>query len=113
MGTKMYREYQASKLPKPATRSLKPTTADIEGPFYKAGAPLREGIMDLDRPSDANLCVQGKVLTTEGLPVVGAILDVWQADDKGVYDNGGFHLRGKFQADGKGHYRFETIRPGN
>jgi protocatechuate 3,4-dioxygenase beta subunit len=54
----------------------------------------------------------GSVLATDCTPVPGALLDFWQADDSGEYDNEGYRLRGHQFADGQGRYRLETIVPG-
>ena len=45
-------------------------------------------------------------------PSARALLDVWQADADGAYDNRGFRLRGHLFADADGRYRLETIVPG-
>ena len=39
------------------------------------------------------LVVAGTVLTTDCRPVQQALLDFWQADDAGEYDNQGYRLR--------------------
>lgn len=97
--------------PEPADGKLAPTPPDIEGPFYKAGAPFRDDERLCESP---DLCVHGRVLDTDGIPVLGAVLDVWQADKGGNYDNDGYTLRGKVKASGyTGNYRFETIVPGD
>jgi protocatechuate 3,4-dioxygenase beta subunit len=57
------------------------------------------------------LVVSGAVLTTACQPVPGAIVDVWQADDEGNYDNDGYRLRGHVRADDQGRYRFTTVVP--
>jgi protocatechuate 3,4-dioxygenase beta subunit len=54
----------------------------------------------------------GLVLSTACKPVAGALLDFWQADDHGDYDNQGYRLRGHQFSDGDGRYRLETIVPG-
>jgi len=54
----------------------------------------------------------GRVLTSQCAPVAGAIVDVWQADDAGVYDLKGYRLRGKVTADAQGKYAIESILPG-
>ena len=46
-------------------------------------------------------------------PIEGAVLDIWQADDDGAYDNVGFTLRGKVRTDAEGRYEVDTIVPGN
>lgn len=55
----------------------------------------------------------GKVLTTACQPVRRALLDFWQADDDGVYDNEGYRLRGHQYTDESGRYTLSTIVPGN
>src|SRR3712207_6926313 len=44
-------------------------------------------------------------------PVAGALLDFWQADARGEYDNSGFRLRGHQFADSRGRYRLRTVVP--
>jgi virginiamycin B lyase len=57
------------------------------------------------------LLLTGQVLTMDCRPVAGALLDFWQADDRGEYDNVGYTLRGQQFADEMGRYRLETIVP--
>ena len=40
------------------------------------------------------------------------MLDFWQADDKGRYDNSGFRLRGHQFSDAEGRYRLRSVVPG-
>jgi len=40
------------------------------------------------------------------------LLDFWQADDQGEYDNAGYRLRGHMFSDANGRYSIETILPG-
>lgn len=58
------------------------------------------------------LVLTGRVLTVDCKPVVNALLDFWQADAAGVYDNSGYRLRGHQRADADGRYSLETIVPG-
>jgi protocatechuate 3,4-dioxygenase beta subunit len=58
------------------------------------------------------LVVEGFVLSTACAPVAGALVDFWQADDAGQYDNTGYKLRGHQFTDANGRYRLETIMPG-
>src|SRR5262249_59582752 len=44
-------------------------------------------------------------------PLAGALLDFWQADDDGSYDNQGFRLRGHQFTDAQGRYLLSTIVP--
>jgi protocatechuate 3,4-dioxygenase beta subunit len=86
------------------------TEDNIEGPFYKAGAPERTSLAEpgmKGRP----LTVTGRVLNTRCEPLAHALLDVWQCDADGVYDNTGYTLRGKIHTDNKGRYELRTILP--
>lgn len=40
------------------------------------------------------------------------MLDFWQANPAGEYDNAGFHLRGHQYTDAEGFYRLDTVVPG-
>lgn len=102
----MYAEYQKFKKAS-AAKQLEPTPSDIEGPFYKAGAPFNDTL-------DANpsLHISGQVVDQDGSPIE-AILDFWQADAQGVYDNTGFRFRGKVKNDLVNGYKLHTIEPGD
>ena len=86
------------------------TPAVEEGPYYKAGSPERDNIVEAGNPGTW-LVLEGRVTDQEGNPLPHAWFDFWQADGNGRYDNEGFNLRGHQYADGEGRYRLETIRP--
>ncbi|MBI5485702.1 MAG: dioxygenase [Deltaproteobacteria bacterium] len=88
-----------------------PTAANILGPYYIAGAPER---WDLVEPGMAGtrLTISGRVLGPDCAPVPDAVVDVWQADADGVYDNAGWLLRGWSRADADGVWKVHTIVPG-
>jgi protocatechuate 3,4-dioxygenase beta subunit len=54
----------------------------------------------------------GLVLSRACKPLAGALLDFWQADAKGQYDNSGFRLRGHQFTDADGRYRLRSVVPG-
>jgi protocatechuate 3,4-dioxygenase beta subunit len=87
-----------------------PTVPQTEGPFFKPRSPERA---DLIEPGMKGRPVElvGYVLTPACKPVAHALLDLWHADDDGVYDNTGFRLRGHQFTDAQGRYRFRTILP--
>jgi protocatechuate 3,4-dioxygenase beta subunit len=97
--------------PTPACGDGQPTRDDIEGPYFKANSPLRA---DLTEPGigGERLTVMGRVLSRTCKPLKGVLLDFWQADANGEYDNEGFRLRGHQLTDDMGVYRLETILPG-
>jgi protocatechuate 3,4-dioxygenase beta subunit len=54
----------------------------------------------------------GGVFTSGCKPVAQALLDLWQCDATGVYDNTGYTLRGHTYTDEQGRFQFETVQPG-
>lgn len=88
-----------------------PTAAQTEGPFFTTDSPERNNFRG-DVTEGVPLVLAGTVLTTACAPVANALIDVWHADDQGVYDNRGFRLRGHLFSGDDGTYRLETIVPG-
>jgi protocatechuate 3,4-dioxygenase beta subunit len=88
-----------------------PTVEETEGPFFKPRSPQRS---NLSEPGISGRAVElsGLVLTRSCRPMPGALVDLWHADDNGVYDNKGFRLRGHVFTDDEGRYAFHTIVPG-
>jgi protocatechuate 3,4-dioxygenase beta subunit len=62
--------------------------------------------------SGTPLLLTGRVLSTDCRPLARALLDFWQADGDGRYENDGFRLRGHQFTDGQGRFRLETVVPG-
>jgi protocatechuate 3,4-dioxygenase beta subunit len=101
----------ASRSAPAACNGFKATPAQTEGPYFKAGSPLRRSLLQAGMPG-TRLTLSGFVLTTACKPIRRARLDFWQADASGAYDNDGFRLRGHQFTDRKGRYRLETVLPG-
>lgn len=100
-----------------------PTADNVRGPFYREGAPFRIDLAERDEPGE-RLTMSGRVTgLPEREPLDGAVLDVWQANARGLYSNmlglglraarQRFRLRGKIRTVEGGHYQFETIVPGH
>jgi protocatechuate 3,4-dioxygenase beta subunit len=87
------------------------TADNIEGPFFKAGAPERAVLADA-RTRGQRLALTGRVLDAECRPLAGAVLDVWQADHAGAYDLRGWGLRGRLATGADGRWHVDTIVPG-
>jgi protocatechuate 3,4-dioxygenase beta subunit len=88
-----------------------PTMAETEGPYFTPNSPERDSLLESE-VTGTLLTVSGLVLTRSCQPVEGALLDFWQADDGGNYDNEGYRLRGHQFTDASGVFRLETIVPG-
>lgn len=96
-------------------RSRGVSHSNVEGPVYKDGAPQRpdgvffDGELGADHPP---LEVSGRVYDVDtGLGVPGAELDIWHADEGGVYDKVGYNLRGIIETDEHGNYAIRTVLP--
>jgi protocatechuate 3,4-dioxygenase beta subunit len=87
------------------------TEAQTEGPFYTPNTPRRSNLVTAGLRG-IPLLVTGDVVDTQCRPVRGALLDFWQADAAGEYDNRGYRLRGHQFADARGRYALRTIVPG-
>jgi protocatechuate 3,4-dioxygenase beta subunit len=88
------------------------TPSQTEGPFFKTSSPERVELLEAGIIGQ-KIELVGFVLTRGCKPLAGALLDFWQADDKGRYDNSGFVLRGHQFTDAEGRFRLRTIVPGN
>ena len=88
-----------------------PTVAQTEGPYFTPDSPERASLLEPGTEGE-RLVVAGRVLTTGCRPVRRALLDFWQADASGEYDNEGFTLRGHQFTDARGRFSLETVVPG-
>jgi hydroxyquinol 1,2-dioxygenase len=93
------------------------TDSTVQGPYYWEGAP--------ELPNGANLAAgvkgepafySGRVLSSDGTPIAGAVLDIWSGDGEGTYDmqmeeEVGMKARGRIRTDANGAYRFRSIKP--
>jgi protocatechuate 3,4-dioxygenase beta subunit len=96
----------------PGDANAEPTTpSQTEGPYFKPDSPERTSLVD-DALPGTRLVITGRVLAADATPQPGALLDFWQADDFGVYDNQGFTLRGHQYTDADAYFTLETIVPG-
>ncbi len=87
------------------------TPEQTEGPYFKRNSPERTSLVDSGTPG-TRLTLTGRVLNQNGKPIARALLDFWQADASGNYDNAGYLLRGHQFTDDAGQYRLETVAPG-
>ena len=86
------------------------TPEDMEGPFYKAGAPARASLAEPGSKAD-RMVLTGVVRAADCKPLASVRLDFWHADAQGEYDNRGYRYRGVVTTDAEGRYRLETNLP--
>ena len=93
------------------------TENTVLGPFFVHGAPeIRNGDDMAAGWKGEPTYVSGTVRSTDGKPIAGALLDLWQSNSEGWYDvqvadTGGKQLRARLRADEEGRFRFRTIKP--
>lgn len=94
------------------------TEATVFGPFHVDDTPVAEQGADLARGAPgAPLFVEARVRGLDGRPIAGAEVDVWQADDDGLYDVQRPELgdtrraRGVLRTDADGKVQFRTVAP--
>ncbi len=103
------------------------TPAQTEGPFYPDHLPLDTDndlvvVNDALTPAAGTVTwLGGRVLDGRGDPVRNALVEIWQADNHGVYlhtQSGGAEKRdrnfqgfGRFRTGATGEYLFRTIKP--
>jgi protocatechuate 3,4-dioxygenase beta subunit len=88
-----------------------PTIRQTEGPYFKPNSPLRTDLAPPGTPG-TRLVASGFVFTRTCRPVASALVDFWQADTRGAYDNTGYQFRGHQFTDAQGRYTLTTIVPG-
>ena len=95
----------------PCTDGDDPTPTQTEGPYFTPNSPLRTSLVETGM-AGTRLSLSGLVLSTACQPVPLALVDFWQCDNAGVYDNAGYRLRGHQFTDATGRFVLETIVPG-
>ena len=83
-----------------------------EGPYFTPNSPKRKSIILPASAVGTRLTLTGRVLTTAGKPIPNALIDFWQADARGAYDNSGYRFRGHQFTNAKGQYSLLTVVPG-
>ncbi|MBJ2122528.1 hydroxyquinol 1,2-dioxygenase [Arthrobacter sp. MSA 4-2] len=92
------------------------TEATVFGPFFLEDSPEIEIGGDIAAGAPGEPCwIEGTVTGTDGAPIPGARLEVWEADEDGLYDvqygddrtSGRAHLH----ADEQGRYAFWGLTP--
>jgi len=97
------------------------TPSDVEGPLYREDPPWREKPAKIYEEYEGVengdvLFVYGTVTSSDGTPLSGAILDIWQTGPDGGYDiwderQPDYNFRGRFSVEEDGSYEFQTMVP--
>lgn len=93
------------------------TPATVLGPFHIEGSPELGFGADMSQGLPGTpLVLHGTVTDLEGTPLPGAVLDLWQADNEGLYeaqhaDVDEARLRAKYTTREDGSYCVRTVAP--
>ena len=95
------------------------TVTTVLGPFYRENPPVLPNgasIVQKDFEGQETVRVSGVIRDTDGAPVPGVTVDVWEDAPNGLYeqqdpDQPDYNLRGRFETDENGRYEFVAIRP--
>ena len=95
------------------------TISTVLGPFYRENPPvLPKGASIIQKPfpDQETVRVSGQIRDTDGRPVPGVTIDVWEDGPNGLYeqqdpDQPDMNLRGRFETDADGCYEFVALRP--
>ncbi|MEY8099781.1 dioxygenase [Falsihalocynthiibacter sp. S25ZX9] len=93
------------------------TSSSVLGPFHILGAPDVPVGGDLKKDNDgATVVVEGKIRTPDGTPIEGAVLELWQTADNGLYSGQDksqpeYNLRCAMKVGADGRYALTTVRP--
>jgi len=92
------------------------TPSTVEGPFHVPNAPaIADGGNMAEGAPGIPCFVSGTVRGLSGEPIAGAILDLWQTDGEGLYedqrDTQGPWMRGLYRTQADGSYLIQTVAP--
>ena len=107
------RPASAQELPLTPQCSDEPQTtqSQTEGPYFTRNSPQRQSLLEPGMQG-TRLVVTGSVVSRNCQPIAGALLDFWQADANGAYDNSGYRMRGHQYTNETGRFELETLLPG-
>jgi protocatechuate 3,4-dioxygenase, alpha subunit len=91
---------------------LMPTGEMTLGPFFPR--EFAQGANDLASGLKGGEIIEitGRITQLDGRPLDNVVLELWQADSRGRFDNPDFFGWGRAATDAHGVYRFRTIKPG-
>ncbi len=93
------------------------TSSSVLGPFHVSGAPALAIGGDMKRNFGGPvLLAEGMIKDTDGNPIAGAELDIWQTAPNGLYasqdaEQDTFSFHGLMTVGDDGRYAFTTVKP--
>jgi protocatechuate 3,4-dioxygenase alpha subunit len=90
---------------------LIPTGEMTLGPFFPR--EFAQAASDLSVGATGEVIeITGRITQVDGRALDNVVLELWQADSRGRFDNPDFFGWGRAATDANGIYRFRTVKPG-
>ena len=87
------------------------TPSQTVGPFLHIGLPWPDGPDVVPDGTPGAVVIAGRVVDGDGAPVPDALVETWQCDGDGRFDNPAFRGLGRCPTDADGRYRIRTVKP--
>ena len=93
------------------------TESTVLGPFYRDGArELPYGASIIQDGKGEPAVLTGHVRSADGSPLANALLDVWETNESGLYEQQDptqpeMNLRGRFRTNSQGRYKILAVKP--
>jgi hydroxyquinol 1,2-dioxygenase len=94
------------------------TKPSLLGPFYRRDSPEMAIGQSIFEPGSGGqeICIYGRVTDTAGRGIPRASIEIWQTDERGLYDlqkhdPSVMDYRGHFRTDAQGNYYLRTVCP--
>lgn len=93
-------------------KRLVPTAEMTLGPFFPREFAQDASDLAAGTKGGEVIEITGRVTQLDGQPLDNLVLEIWQADSHGRFDNPHFLGWGRAATDAQGVYRFRTLKPG-
>jgi len=91
---------------------LELTPSQTVGPFFAIGLPWPEGPFVVGEDEPGAFVISGVVLDGEGRPIPDAVVETWQADDRGAFgEREGFRGFARVPTGDSGTWAIRTVKP--
>jgi protocatechuate 3,4-dioxygenase alpha subunit len=87
------------------------TPSQTVGPFLHIGLPWDDGPDVVPDGTPGAIVLSGRIVDGEEAPVPDALVETWQCDADGRFDDPGFRGLGRCPTDAEGRYRIRTVKP--
>jgi len=88
------------------------TASQTVGPFFHIAGNMDVACVAAPNAPGEHIRLTCRVFDGDGVPIPDALIELWQADCRGIYGDPAFGGFGRLASDENGVCVFETVRPG-